>query len=71
MNPSIAIQALDIALGDFSHISRFLDRKEPTELPKNGAFKDGGKMKGRATTRSDHRAFEKRVAKRRAKKGYR
>ncbi len=40
------------------------------ELDEPARAKHHGRCKGRAYTKCDHRAFEKRVAKRRAKKGY-
>lgn len=46
------------------------NRPNRGEVPFNGAWQGGGKHNGRAFRKSDHRAFVKRVAKRRARKGY-
>ncbi len=70
MNDRHIIPALFAAMADSPCFGDILG-KSKGELPTNGAWRAGGKCKGRSTTNADNRAFAKRVAKRRAKKGYR
>ena len=67
IRPSMARAAAVLALA----YALPFDRPDPGELPSNGAWKNGDRCRGREYTASDHRARQKRVAKRRAKKGYR